>query len=149
MQLQWELDDYHVPCVFAEELMLLNCGVGEALESPRDWKEIQHVHPKGDQSWIFFGRTDAEAETPILWQLDSKSWLFGKRPWCRERSKVGGEGDNRGWNGWIALLTQWTWVWASSRSWSRTGNPFPSMGCHRPRHDWATEVSWTEEMEAA
>ena len=57
----------------AEELMLLNCGVGETLVSPLDGKEIQPVHPKGDQSWVFTGRTDAEAETPILWPPDAKS----------------------------------------------------------------------------
>ena len=51
----------------AEELMLLNCGVEKSFESPLDCKEIQPVHPKGDQSWMFIGRTDAEAETPILW----------------------------------------------------------------------------------
>ena len=55
--------------------MLLNCGVGEGLESPLDCKEIQPVHSKGDQSWIFIGRTDAEAEaeTPIVWPPDEKS----------------------------------------------------------------------------
>ena len=57
----------------AEELMLLNCGVGETLESPLDCKEIQPVHPKGDQSWVFIGRTDAEAEAPVLWPPDEKS----------------------------------------------------------------------------
>ena len=56
-----------------EELMLLNCGVGKTLESPLDCKEIQPVHPKGDQSWVFIGRIDVEAETPILWPPDSKS----------------------------------------------------------------------------
>ena len=64
----------------AKELMLLNCGVGEDLESPLDCKEIQPVHPKGDQSLVFIGRTDAEAETPILWPLDAMSWLTGKDP---------------------------------------------------------------------
>ena len=58
----------------AKELMLLNCGVGkETLESPLDCKEIQPVHPKGDQSWVFIGRTDVEAETPVLWPFDAKS----------------------------------------------------------------------------
>ena len=52
----------------------------KTLESPLDWKEIQPVHPKGDQSWVFIGRTDAKAETPILWPPDSKSWLIGKDP---------------------------------------------------------------------
>ena len=56
-----------------EELMVLNCGVGEDLESPLDCKEIEAVHPKGDQSWVFTGRTDAEAETPILWPPHAKS----------------------------------------------------------------------------
>ena len=56
----------------AKELMLLNCGVGKDLESPLDCKEIQPVHPKGDQSWVFSGRTDVEAETPILWPPDAK-----------------------------------------------------------------------------
>ena len=54
--------------------MLLNCGVGEdSLESPLDCKEIQSVHPTGDQAWVFIGRTDVEAETPILWPPDAKS----------------------------------------------------------------------------
>ena len=57
----------------AEELMLLNCGVEKTLESPLDCKEIQPVHPKGDQSWVFIGRTDAEAETPVLWPPHAKS----------------------------------------------------------------------------
>ena len=69
----------------AKELMLLNCGVGEDSWSPLDCKEIQPVHPKGDQSWVFIGRTDVEAETPILWPLmgrvDSleKTLMLGRR----------------------------------------------------------------------
>ena len=63
----------------AEEFMLLSCGVGEdSWESPLDCKEIQPVHPKGNQSWIFIGRTDGEAEVPIFWPPDVKSWLIGK-----------------------------------------------------------------------
>ena len=58
--------------------MLLNCGVGKTLESPLDCKEIQPVHPKGDQSWVFIGRTDVETETAILWPPDAKNWLIGK-----------------------------------------------------------------------
>ena len=57
----------------AEKLMLMNCGVEKTLESTLDCKEIQPVHPKGDQSWVFIGRTDVEAETPILWPPDAKS----------------------------------------------------------------------------
>ena len=61
--------------------MLLNCGVGEdSFESPLDCEEIQPVHPKEDQSWVFIGRTDAEAETPILGPPDAKSWFIWKDP---------------------------------------------------------------------
>ena len=56
-----------------EELMLLNCGLEKTLESPLDYKEIQTVHSEGDQSWVFIGRTDVEAETPIFWPPDVKS----------------------------------------------------------------------------
>ena len=86
----------------------------KTLESPLDSKEIQPVHPKGDQSWMFIGRTDAEAEFQysghLLWRINSL-----EKPWCWERLKVG-EGDNRGWDCWMAPLTQWTWVWVNSRS---------------------------------
>ena len=64
----------------AEELMLLNCGVGEDSWDPLDCKEVQPVHPKGVQSWVFIGRTDAEAETLILWPSHAKNWLIGKDP---------------------------------------------------------------------
>ena len=60
--------------------MLLNCGVGEDSWAPLDCKEIQPVHPEGDQSWVLTGRTDVEAETPVLWPPDVKSWLFWKDP---------------------------------------------------------------------
>ena len=69
------------------------------LESPLDCREIQLVNSKGNQSWIFIGRTDGRAETPILatWCEGLTHW---KRPWCWERLKVGGKGDSRGWDGW-------------------------------------------------
>ena len=82
----------------------------KTLESPLDCKEIQLVHSKGDQSWVFFGRNDAKAETPILWPPNAKSWLIGK-DWCWEGLGAGGKGDDRGWNGWMASPTQWMWVW--------------------------------------
>ena len=91
------------------------------LEDPLDSKEIKPVHPKGHQSWMFIGRTQDEAETPILWPPDGNNWHL-KRSWCWERLKVGGEGGNRGWDGWMASLTQWTWVWVSSGSWWWTGS---------------------------
>ena len=92
------------------------------LESSLDCKEIQPVHPKGDQSWVFTGRTDVEADTLVLWPPDAKSWLL-KRLWCWERLRAGGEGGDRGWDGWMASATQWTWVWVNSRSWWWTGRP--------------------------
>ena len=109
----------------------------KTLESPLDFKEIKPVSPKGNQSWLFIGRTDTEA--PILWPSDEKSWLCG-RPWCWERLKAGGEGSDRGWDGWMASLTRWTWVWASFRSWWWIGKPgvLQSIGSQRVRHDWTT-----------
>ena len=68
----------------------------KTLQNPLDCKKIKLVDPQGNQSWIFFGRTDAEAETPILWPLNAKNWLTWKRLWCWKRLKAGGEGHNRG-----------------------------------------------------
>ena len=103
-------------------------------ESPLDCNEIKPVNRKKNQSWIFIGRTDAEAETPILWPRDVKNWLR-RRPWCWERLKAG-EGDDRGWDGWMESPTWWTWVRGSSRSWWRTGKPsvLQSMGLQRVGH---------------
>ena len=116
----------------------------KTLESVLDCKEVQPVNPKGNQAWIFIGRADTEAETPILWPPDAnKELTHWKRPWTWERLKAGGEGDNRGWDSWIASLTRWTWVWASSRSWW-TGNPgvLQFMGSQSVVHNWATELNW-------
>ena len=115
----------------------------KTLKSPLDCKEIQPVHPKGNQSWIFIGRTNAEAETPLLWPPDGKNWLMWKRHWYWERLKVGGEGDYRGWDGWMASSTQWTWVWVNSGSWWWTGKPgvLQSMGSQRVGHNWVTELN--------
>ena len=117
----------------------------KTLESPLD-KEIQPVHPEGDQSWVFIGRTDAEAETPILWPPHAKSWLIWKRPWCWEGLGAGGEGDDTGWDGWMASPTWWAWVWVNSGSLWWTGRPgvLWFMGLQRVGHDWVTELNWTE-----
>ena len=113
----------------------------KTLESLLDCKEIQPVHPKGNQSCIFIGRTDAEAETPTL-ATSCEELTHLKRPWCWERLKAG-EGEDRGWNGWMASPIQWRWVWVNPESWWWTGRPdvLPSMGLQRVRHDWATELS--------
>ena len=115
----------------------------KTLESPLDCKEIQPVHCEGDQSWVFTGRTDAEAETPIFWPPHAKSWLIGKdfdaeRDWGQE------EKGDRGWDGWMASPTRWTWVWVNSRSWWWTGRPgvLWFMGSQRVGYDLATELNW-------
>ena len=107
----------------------------KTLESALECKEIQPVRPK-DQYWIFIGRTDAEAETPILGPPDEKSWLIWKDP-DAERLKACGEGDGRGWNGWMASPTQWTWVWVNSGGWWWTGRPdlLQSIGSQRVVHN--------------
>ena len=117
----------------------------KTLKSPLDCKEIQQVHYKGNQSWVFIGRTDTEAETPVLWPLHAKLSHW-KRLWCWEGLGVGGEGDHREWDGWMASLTRWTWVWVNSRSWWWTGRPdvLWFMGSQRVRHNRVTELNWTE-----
>ena len=121
----------------------------KTLESPLDCKEVQLVHSEGDQSWVFIGRTDAEAETSILWPPHVKSWLIGKDS-CWEGLEAGGEGDDRGWDGWMASLTWWTWVWVNSGSWWWTGRPgvLRFMGLQRVRHDWVTEPNWTDKKKS-
>ena len=113
----------------------------ETLESLLDCKEIQPVHPKGNQSWIFIRKTDADSNVLATW---CKELTHMKRPWCWERLKAG-EVDDRGWDGWMALLTQWTWVWVISGNWWWTGKPgmLQSMESERVRHDWATELTDT------
>ena len=76
----------------------------KTLESPLDCKEIKLVDPKGNQSWIFIGRTDADSNTLATWCEELTHW---KIPWCWERLKSGAEGDERGWDGWMASLTGW------------------------------------------
>ena len=107
-------------------------------------KEIQPINPKGSQSWIFIGRTDAEAETPILWPPDVKNWHIWKDPdagkdWRQE------EKGTTGWDGWMASPTWWTWVWVNSGFWWWTGRPgvLQFMGSQRVGHDWASELNWT------
>ena len=118
----------------------------KTLESSLDCKEIQPVHPKGDQSWMFFGRTDVIAETPMLLPPHVKSWLIGKdsdpgRDWGQEE-----KGMNRGWDGCMASPTQWTWVWVNSGGcwWTEGLGVLWFMGSQSVGHDWATELNWTQ-----
>ena len=104
-----------------------------------DCKVIKPVNPKGNQPWIFIGRTDAEAEAPILWPPDTKNWLFGKNPdtgkdWRQEKK------DDRGWDSWMLSLTQRTWVWEAPR----VGGEQGSLVCCSPwRHK---ELVMTEQL---
>ena len=84
-----------------------------------------------------------EADTPILWPPDAKNWLIGKDPDVGKEGKAGGEGDDRGGDGWMTSLTQYTWVWVNSGSWWWTGRPsvLQSMGLQRGGHDWAAELN--------
>ena len=114
----------------------------KTLESPLDSKEIKLVNTKGNQPWIFTGRTDSDAEAPVPWPPDvSKEPAHWKSPRCLERWRAG-EVGNRGWDGWMPSLTQWTWTWASSGRWWRTGKPgvLQSMGLQRVGRAWATEL---------
>ena len=115
----------------------------KTLESPLDCKEIQPVHPKGNRSWIFIGRTDTEAETPVLWPPDVKNWPFEKtlmlgkiesrrrRGWQRMRS-LDGTNDSMD----MSLSISGSWWW--------TGRPHvqQSMGLQRVGHNWVTELNW-------
>ena len=106
-------------------------------ESPLDCKEIKLVNAKGNQSWIFFGRIDAEAEAPIIWPLDAKNWLIGKDPdagknWRQE------ETADRGWDGWMASLFDGHEFEKALGVGDEQGGPWG----HRGGHDWATELKY-------
>ena len=119
--------------------MLLNCGVGEeSCESlGQQGNKTSHSYKKSIlnihwRDWCWSSITLA------TWWEELTHW---KRPWCWERLQAGGEGDDRGWDGWMASLTQWTWVWASSMRWWRIGKSgmLQSKESQRVGHDWVTE----------
>ena len=130
----------------AEELMLLNCGVGED-----SWESLGL---QGDPTSPFWRRS----ALGFLWREWGWSWnsstlatsceelTHWKRLWCWEELGAGGEGANRGWDGWIASPTRWTWVWVNSGSWWWTGKPgvLRFMGSQRVGHDWVNELNWTD-----
>ena len=134
----WELD--HEEGWVPKNWCFWTVVLEKTLESPLDWrrsnqsilKEIKPVNPKGNQPWIFIGKTDAEAS--ILWPPDVR---IGKDPdagkdWRQEEKEM-----TEGWDGWIASPTQWTWVWAGSGRWWWTGKPgvLQSVGSQRVRHN--------------
>ena len=138
----WELDCWRK--LSTEKLMLLNCGVGEDSReslglqgdptSPSWRRSVLGVHWK-DWCWSW--------NSNIL-ATSCKELTHWKRPWCWEGLGAGGEGDDRGWDGWMASPTRWAWVWVNSGSLRWTGRPgtLRFMGSQRVRHDWATELNW-------
>ena len=138
----WELD--HKEGWAPKNWCFWTVVLEKTLESPLDCKEIQPVHPKGNQSSVFTGRTDTEAETPILLATSCKELILQKRLWCWGRLKAGGEGDDRGRegddrgrDGWMISLSQWIWVWVISGRRLRTGKPgmLQTIVSQRVRHD--------------
>ena len=102
-------------------------------------KSVLNIHWK-DWCWSW------NSNTLATWCEGLTPW---KRPWCWERLKAGGEGNDRGWDGWMASPTQWTWIWVNSGSWGWTGSPgmLQSIGSQRVGHDWANELNWTERQQ--
>ena len=126
--------------------MLLNCGAREDSweslgqqgdpASPSERKAVLNIRWK-DWCWSW------SSNTLVTW-FEERTHL--KRHRCWERLKAGGKGDDTGWDGWMASPTQWTWIWVNSGSWWWTGRPgvLQSMGSQRVRHDWATELNWSD-----
>ena len=123
--------------------MVLNCGVGED-----SWESLGLQGDQTSQSWrksvlIFHCKHwcwSWNSNTLATW---CKEVTRLKRPWCWERLKAGGKRDDRWWDGWMASLTQWTWVWVNPGSWWWTGSQVCcSPWGHRVGHDWATELNW-------
>ena len=133
----WELD--HKEGWMPKKWCFWTVVLEKTLESPLDRKETKPVNPKGNQSWTFTGKTDAEAEAPLLRSPDVKSQLIGKDPDAEKDWRQEEKGTDRGWDGWMASLTCCTWVWASSGSWWWTGKPgmLQTMESQRVGHDWS------------
>ena len=126
-----------VKCVVGEDCWE-SLGQQGNQTSPSWMKSALNIHWKDwGWSWNF--------NTLATWCEEVTKW---KRPWCWERLRVGWEGDDRGWDGWMASPTQWTWVEVNSGSWWCTGRPgvLQSMGLQRVGHNWATELNWTETL---
>ena len=133
----WELKNWCFWTVLLEK----------TIESPLGSRDIQPVNPKGNYS---FSELKEIHWKNLCWSWNSNilpTWLeltHWKRPWSWARLKAEGEGYDRGWDGWMTSPTQWTWLWASSRSLWRTRKPdmLQSMGSQRVGHDWEIELNW-------
>ena len=141
LQKMYILTKYKSHNWFKRNLILSNCGDGED-----SWESCGQQGDQTSQSWRKstlnihwnIGCWSSKVLTLATWCKELTHW---KRPWCWERLKAGGEGDDKGWDGWMASPTQWTWVWVNSGSWWWTGRPgvLQSMGSQRVGHNWATE----------
>ena len=114
----------------------------KTLESPSDYKDIKPVNPKGNQSWIFIGRTDAEAEAPILWPLMRRPDSL-KRPWCWERLKAVGEGDDRGWDAWMSSPDSMDMSLSNLQKMVKDRKVW-CVEVHRVAKSWTCLSNWTE-----
>ena len=128
----WRIDAFDWCCGVGEDSWE-SCGLQGDQTSQSRRKSVLNIHWK---DWCWSWNSNALA----TWCEELTYW---KRPWCWARLRAGGEGDNRGWDGWMASLTQWTWVWASSGSWWWTGKTgmLQSMGLQRDGHDQVTELN--------
>ena len=145
---QWSRMDVRVGLwrkLSTKKLMLLNCGVGEDLRVPWTARRLnQSILREISPGYSLEGLM-------LSWNSNTLATSCGelthwKRPWCWEGLGAGGEGDNRGWHGWMASPTQWAWVWVNSGSWWCTGRPgmLWFMGLQRVGHNWVTELNWTD-----
>ena len=102
-----------------------------------NWSIIKEISPEYSLEGLML-----KLQYLATWWEELTHW---KRPWCWERLKAGGEGDNRGWDGWMPSPTRWIWIWLGFRSWWWTGRPgvLQSVGSQRVRHDWVTELNWS------
>ena len=141
----WELD--HKESRVLKNWCFWTVVLEKTLESPLGCKEIQPVHPEGDQSWVFIGRTDAEAEAPILWPPDGKSWLVGKDPdagkdWGQEE-KGTTEDEMAGWH---HRLSGHGFGWTPGGGDGQGGLVFCGSWGRRVGHDWAAELNWYKQL---
>ena len=128
-----------------EELMLLNCGVGEDSGESLGLQG-DPTSPFWRSALGFLWREWCSSGSSSTLATSCEELTHWKRLWCWEGLGGGGEGDERGWDGWMASVTRWTWVWVNSGSWWWTGRPgvLWFMGSQTVGHDWATELNWTE-----
>ena len=126
----------------AEELMLLNYGAGETLESPFDGKEIQLVHSNGDRPWVFFGRNEDKAETPVLWPPHAKSWLIGKDfDAARDRGQEEKGTTEDEMAGWHHRPDGYELEWTPGDG-DGQGNPACSNSWDRKESDTTEQLNW-------